>query len=1142
MTLADRKKILAACLVLAFFFPGQVVFADLKFLCIPLVKDAELLPVIDGLIKKGEWEVATQINGLVALDTESFSQRQVKLYFISDGEWLYAGMQSPAIPAKTLPQVVPGLAYQSYTDFAANDRIELKIVPPDEHVRGAFYLIADAAGHLLDEKIHDGQHQSFAGEWDYRTTSDENGWQMELRTRLAQFGHFRVKNGAIWKINFSRVWVFPLQYTGLIRRPHDTASACFLEQAPGFSIQIDPEITRGKLSLVITGKEYEEKSAFPRETPDDILPRQTGGKPRGQIIQLLLEIRDENKSVLFSTEKSMSLKPDTLVRIEIQEQFPLDKAACLSLQLVEKPKNRLLYQAEIPVKPFNPGEVEEWGKRLVHGEVSGSWKLQASFFPYWEKVKVKPIFSPGVLKEKTASVEIKVSSNRSWQAEKKIVVEEGSCQEVEIPIPGFPEGTYTVCAQLFDSYGQLLGVKEVTYRRKVFPWEHNNLGLTKRVIKPWIPILVRKQTVSVWGRDYTLDGSGLPASIISQGKEILTRPVHFSLSAEGKKSQSKPSGRLIFLEKSPDTVSWSGKGKVEKFLTFHVTGKAEYDGFCWWEISFSPSRRIKVEQLQLIIPLSEHTAQLMHFQSHWARTNFSGAIPEGQGTVFHSLQTKHYGRPGGFSPHIWIGRPERGLSWFADSDENWFSCPEKPALEIVRNAGEVAIVLNIINKPVWLDAPRTISLGMMATPVKPLLPIKNIFTRAVNWLGADNQTVFGDHMYAPYPKNFDYQLADRMLEQLGRNSEGVRLYFNKHELGAALPELEVFDYEWGGSQPAPSYPGDNKRFSGIYSRAVNRSLTDSRIDMLVYYIAEMVKKTRLAGTYWDITGIGPGLPMLENKTAYLDAEGKVIPTFDILKSRQLFKRVATMWQDIREQPDYMVIHSTNHLGIPFYSFGYSLLNFEWLWPGPKLVRDDGTQKDFIDLRPLDLYAAEGTARQLGLWVSSIDRYTLADTADEKTKRRMERSAAALAGLHNHLNGPQPGIGKRESVTFIGYWDEYGRVFTDQQQVKASLWIAGEKVQLLAANLSTENCTVKIYLNVKGLGVKLPVVVKDVETDEVINSLEKNKDLLPLTLEIAAHDYRLIRLDFSSCCQPGKISIQEKNDPWKYWRKKSLPFT
>jgi hypothetical protein len=515
----------------------------------------------------------------------------------------------------------------------------------------------------------------------------------------------------------------------------------------------------------------------------------------------------------------------------------------------------------------------------------------------------------------------------------------------------------------------------------------------------------------------------------------------------------------------------------------------------------------------MTIPVREETASLMHVQGSGARGNFSGAIPLGRGTVYDSLKQATSHLPGGFVPHVWVGNLHRGLSWFAESDEGWVSVPVRPALEIVREPGRVAIRLNVINRPAVLAAPRTLGMmGLMATPFKPLLPIRNIRTRAVNWLFPRGINQYCQ--YAPYPEAMDYARLDADLKALAEQweCEGIRLYFNKHELGAAMPEVPVFDYEWGGLEPGEAYPASLNRFGPVRGMAIGRALTDSRVDMMVYYIAELARKTRLAGTYWDITGIYADLPLLENGSAYRNDEGRLVAKFCLARSRQLFKRVATAWQDVRGEPDSMEIHSTNHMGLPFYSFAYAWLNFEWLWPNEKVLRPDGRVKDFIDLRPLDLMATEGVPSQFGVWIASINGgYRPPDPPEA---RRIVRSGEALAVLHNHFTGPGPSFGPRDAADFIGYWDEGRRIRTDHDLVKASLWHKGLDAELAVVNLSLSNMEATVTADLAALGWKGVEHVTNVDTNDrqaPPRPTAARGGAAELRLTVDAHDYRVLRM-------------------------------
>ena len=1076
---------------------------------IPLVRNIEQAPVIDGKMVGSEWKYALTMTGLVS-NEGALSQRQVKVSYITDGEYLYVGMYAPAVPEGTVPEVRQGIDYNEsrYENFAKNDHVEVKFGPPNREEAGYFYFVADPADHIFSQRIK-AEYKQFNGPWEMKSSTDEKGWTLEMRMPLAGFGLKPAANGDVWSINFNAVLQFPLAYIGLVAGPHMVAPAIITADAPAVQFESLGDLPRGKLALGVSVREYEGLVATPKEGAYDERQVESGGlklASTGKTARVTAEILDEGGRTVFVKSEVLALQPAKKITANISHDFTPGAKNTLRLKVETAPsasdlkpgadpaKVSVLYAASIPFLPYNEKEATAWKERLEKGTVLGSWRLTPAFFPYWEKAKVEATFFKGKVGDAARKLRVSITSDKGFKAVREVPVQDGAAvisgpeKVIEIPIPGLPEGTYTTVAEVFDADGKVLSTLRNEYVRKVFPWEHNTLGKSRGVIKPWTPMTVEGDKVLCWGRNYTISPSGLPSQILSKEKPVLAAPVTLSLKGENGNVITQDAGRpLVFEEKAEDRVRWQGQGNLGKSIKTSIKGMAEYDGFTWYEVTLTPESPVKVASGRISIALPEEVAQLMHFQSCWARDNFSGAVPRGEGTVFRSLDTVNYGQKGGFSPHVWLGNPTRGLSWFADSDEGWSSSPDKSALEVIRKDGQVQLVMNIITRPVTLDKPRTIRFGLMATPFKPLLPNRPVKDRFVNWLSTkDGKTVIQPFMYATYPTDFNYALVDEHIPDR-------RLYFNKHEMGAALPERAVFDNEWGGMHPGPDYPGAPERFGpGIVSRTIARPLTDSRIDMMVYHISELAKKTKMPGTYWDITGISLATPMLENGTGYVDPEtGQLVKTFDILKSRELFKRVATMWQEIRGEPDYMEIHSTNHMGIPFYSFAAEWLNFEWLYPAKQAKRKDGKYQDFIDLRPLDLFATEGTSTQFGVWINPIIAGYRPD--DPVEFRRIQRSASALGGLHNHLRGYQPTFTSRD-VPFIGYWDEAGRITTDQQKVKASLWQQGDTLEVIVVNLDDKSATTKILLDADKLGIKNILSVEDItpesELELYIDSLGK----------------------------------------------------
>jgi len=1061
---------------------------------IPLVRNIEQAPVIDGKMVGSEWKYALKMTGLVTSEG-ALSQRQLQVSYITDGEYLYVGMSVPSVPEGTAPEIKQGINYDNpaYENLFKNDHVEVKFGPPNRTETGDFYLVADASGNTFSQRIKR-EFRPFVGPWEIRSSSDDKGWTYEMRMKLSEFGLQPAKDGDIWAINFNTVLQFPLTFIGLVAGPHKVAPATITADAAAVQFESLGDLPRGKLDLTVSVREYEGVVATPKEGAYDERKVESGGlklAATGKAARVTAEILDESGKQVFAKSEVLALLPAQKILSKISHDFTPNAKNTLKLKVETAPsakdfdtdadpsKISVTYAASIPFLPFNEKEVTSWQERLEKGTVLGSWRITPAFFPYWEKAKVEANFFEGKIADAARKLRVRITSDQGFQAEKEVPVENGVLvisgpeKVLEIPIPGLPTGTYTTVADVIGEDGKVLATLEEKYVRKVFPWEHNTLGKSRGVIKPWTQMSVAGDDVLCWGRTYKLNSFGWPTQIISANKPILAAPLTISLKGENNKLiTQEASGSLTFDEKAEDRVRWMGQGSLGGSIKTSITGLAEYDGFTWYEVTLTPESPLKVSSGRISIALPEEVAQLMHFQSCWARDNFSGAVPRGEGTVFRSLDTINYGRKGAFSPHVWLGNLTRGLSWFADSDEGWSSSPDKSAIEIVRKDGQVELVMNIITRPVTLDKPRTIRFGLMATPLKPPLPVKPLKDRYVNWLSLiDGKTVIQPFMYATYPKDFNYALVDEHIPDR-------RLYFNKHEMGAALPERAIFDNEWGGMHPDPDYPGAPERFGpGIESRTIQRALTDSRIDMQVYYISELAKKTKMPGTYWDITGISSGLPMVENGTAYVDEEtGRIVPTFDMLKSRELFKRVATMWQEIRGEPDYMEIHSTNHIAPPFYSFAYEWLNFEWLNTALKAKRPDGRLMDYIDLRPLDTFATEGVVTQFGCWIKPIS--SGARPEDPAEFRRLERSASALGGLHNHLRGYQPTLTPRE-VSFIGYWDEESRITTNQEKVKASFWQQGDTLEVIVVNLDDKSATAQIQFDADKLGVKTILTVEDI---------------------------------------------------------------
>ncbi len=381
------------------------------------------------------------------------------------------------------------------------------------------------------------------------------------------------------------------------------------------------------------------------------------------------------------------------------------------------------------------------------------------------------------------------------------------------------------------------------------------------------------------------------------------------------------------------------------------------------------------------------------------------------------LYRSHYGTGyiGSFLPYIWLGAEERGLCWFADNDKDWIlnidqkTGMNSPAhLELFRRNGILTLRVNVVQKPVVLQTPRKIVFGMMASPAKPMpknwraLGRKDhqrmVFCMGGKYLG-------GAGAYcARYPLNKDFSPFRKFMEcrLSGKklSSEEFDKFFEewaeKHLTGRATPEIRekyrkwmlmqinrgadygsdtkvtfyfdefnsfssyaeeapVFYSEWSGNWYDENFRETRKpladKFNGISMNNFSRSYRD----FAAWFGAEWLKNG--AGLYWD-----RAYPKLGNDpvttSAYRLDNGEIQPSAEIWAMRKYLRRMWILHQQLYDKnaPQYMQLHMTNTLVLPYIVWSDTTLDLEWGQDGNPVF-----QKKFSS----PLLRAESIGRQTG---------------------------------------------------------------------------------------------------------------------------------------------------------------------------------
>ena len=156
-----------------------------------------------------------------------------------------------------------------------------------------------------------------------------------------------------------------------------------------------------------------------------------------------------------------------------------------------------------------------------------------------------------------------------------------------------------------------------------------------------------------------------------------------------------------------DSANWEWSGDSPDF---HLTSKltADCDGLCWYEIRLEPKHPVKLRSLGLEIPRDAATAKYLH-SANYSWSNVSQGLPE-MGGKWSSA----------FVPYLWLGDEERGLAWFADSDQGWHLSQPAAALGVATQGQIIAVRATLLDHEEMISAPLIIRFGLQASPVKPV--------------------------------------------------------------------------------------------------------------------------------------------------------------------------------------------------------------------------------------------------------------------------------------------------------------------------------------------------------------------------------------------------------------------------------------
>ena len=238
-----------------------------------------------------------------------------------------------------------------------------------------------------------------------------------------------------------------------------------------------------------------------------------------------------------------------------------------------------------------------------------------------------------------------------------------------VTVKGLPATTVKIMLKVSDAISKNGGINELQKETRL-TWLNSTMAQENEVIKPYIPLKVDKQTISLLGRKVILDNTGFPKNIETfftpemtsfsdHPKEVINQPISFMLEgADGTKMLWKPT-EVKFTEETPGTVKWTAQNTIPG-LQMDVTGSFEFVGFVAYTVKITALQDISFNDIRLHIPFNKKSATYMMglnlkgekrpstYEWKWdvAHKNQDGAwIGDVNAGLQYSLRDDHYVRP-----------------------------------------------------------------------------------------------------------------------------------------------------------------------------------------------------------------------------------------------------------------------------------------------------------------------------------------------------------------------------------------------------------------------------------------------------------------------------------------------------------------
>ncbi|HRU05847.1 MAG TPA: DUF6067 family protein, partial [Candidatus Brocadiia bacterium] len=632
-------------------------------------------PVIDGTIDmrgwpQDEWSGATHLMGFWQTDRQAASTVQQHARVGYDAQCLYVACSVDGAEAGDIRCRAAARDAGAWEDESIEVHVGVGETPA-----AVFQLVVNADNVIYDA-VNEGRKHSkdWNGAWEHRTSRRADGWQVEMAIPWKTLGVEEPKAGQVLRMNLAS------NHTVAGQEGAEVSSWGPLMDAKGKARTLDDLETLPRATL--SGDAVTAGATFTMEKGDTPVVRIRAFNPGAKDATVEYCVLKEFWNRLLAPAGKFS---GVAVKAELDSEG--------------------LGRQPIRVKD-ETGEIIFRQVMPLRSRIGASIELK-KYFPL-DRVEV--VIQSSV--PKGARAEMTVKDGRGAELSRQTAeLAGGRPAPLPVDIGAWPLGAaHTLNVNIADAKGEKLASRFFTLTRPPKPaWLATQAGKSDLPIPPFTAIRVQGTTLSCLLKDYGFGQRSLPASVKSEGFELLASPIRLEMTSGGK-SVDLAAQPMRVTSARANRVEWASAEAEALGLRASHAGWMEEDGFAWMSVTLEAEKPVTVDGLQLAIPARREFALFYNggLSQQPGRYDDVGRLT-GAGHAFES-----------FMGIISVLNYERGLCVVTDNLEAWRPKDLNRCQSVEVTADAATIRYRIIEKPTVFQGKQTFEFGLMAMPAKPV--------------------------------------------------------------------------------------------------------------------------------------------------------------------------------------------------------------------------------------------------------------------------------------------------------------------------------------------------------------------------------------------------------------------------------------